>query len=568
LPILQHALNQIWNVADDGKQELDLIHLAKVGGLSPKMLSIEDRKEFDIWFQKLPEYKRQLLAKPSLSNILNAHANELMEFAADNYKVQTGENIDKEKVTAIIETAFKALTRTDEGRAVRRRTTLVEIANLHTTDKIEVEKVDAVLNIFRIQGNTFLKPFIGEQGENAKLNKQTILDITHESLIRNWDLLKRWAVEENENYNTWKEVEKQLNRWRENKFSKNYLLAKGPLSIFKEWHERFKPNNYWIERYENEGNNSAKDGHSKIALLDDFIKKSSRNLKRKTTTIVISVSTAFLLLGLLTYYSLKTSQRSLEHMEWAIKEEAIAKNANAEAELQKELALKAKHEADSLKAIAQLKEKKAIFDLDSTLSNAAMVVSPSKMNVLYIGVENPIDIAVSGVSPDKLVVSASQGCEIKEVKGYPGRYIATCKAGINSVDISCLVKDGKRIIPMRGAFRCRVKPLPDPFAKVGGQSDNGKIGKGLLLSSGGVAAVFNNLDFDVHITVSSFTVTTKDSTTFYSEFTNFGPLFSEGQLKLMKKTENNDKVIIEDIKVKMPDGTTRTLPPIVLTVNG
>ncbi|TAL41380.1 MAG: ATP-binding protein, partial [Chitinophagaceae bacterium] len=34
LPILQHALNQIWHAADNGKEEMDLIHYAMVGGMS------------------------------------------------------------------------------------------------------------------------------------------------------------------------------------------------------------------------------------------------------------------------------------------------------------------------------------------------------------------------------------------------------------------------------------------------------------------------------------------------------------------------------------------------------
>ena len=33
LPILQHALNQVWHAADNGKEEMDLIHYAMVGGM-------------------------------------------------------------------------------------------------------------------------------------------------------------------------------------------------------------------------------------------------------------------------------------------------------------------------------------------------------------------------------------------------------------------------------------------------------------------------------------------------------------------------------------------------------
>jgi hypothetical protein len=250
LPILQHALNQIWKAANDGAEELELIHLAMVGGISAKMLSSEDRNVFQQWFETLPDFKKQLLESPSLSNVLNAHANELLEYAVAYYEAKTGKNISKVEVCEIIETAFKALTYTDNGRAVRRRTTLKEIINLHTKSKIDITKAEGVLRIFRLQGNTFLKPFIGEIDGDENLDENTILDITHESLIRNWDLLKKWADEENENYTTWIEVENQLKRWKENKYSNNYLLASGPLSIYKKWHENFMPNDYWFLRYD------------------------------------------------------------------------------------------------------------------------------------------------------------------------------------------------------------------------------------------------------------------------------------------------------------------------------
>jgi hypothetical protein len=132
--------------------------------------------------------------------------------------------------------------------------------------------------------------------------------------------------------------------------------------------------------------------------------------------------------------------------------------------------------------------------------------------------------------------------------------------------LSCSVKNGNRIVPINGKYIFRVKYIPEPIAKVGGQVSNASITKGLLLASNGVASVMVNFDFDIKVMVNSFTVTTQDSTTFYSATTNQGPLFSNSQLNLLKKLQENDKVIIEDIKVNMPDGTTRTLAPLVLTI--
>lgn len=352
LPILQHALNQIWKVADDGLQEMDLIHLAMVGGLSPKNLLPEERDRFKNWFENIPSYKKELLAHPSLSNVLNVHANELMIFAADHYYVLNNKSISSKSVTAIIETSFKALTRIDAGRAVRRRSTPSEIINLHRSEKISVEELNSVLSIFRLQGNTFIQPFISETGENKLITEHTILDITHESLIRNWTLLKNWAIEENENYNTWKEVEKQLKRWKDHTFSSQYLLAVGPLSIYKEWYEIFKPNKYWLLKYD-EGVDEIvikeKKAHENIELLDTFLRKSDAALKRKKRLVIGFTALAFIVLGSMAYWAFTQYIRSESFLQLSHIQTVNAINEKAKAEKQSEIALMAKKEAEESK---------------------------------------------------------------------------------------------------------------------------------------------------------------------------------------------------------------------------
>ena len=46
LPILQHALNQIWHAADNGKEEMDLVHYAMVGGMAVNELPDEHVERF------------------------------------------------------------------------------------------------------------------------------------------------------------------------------------------------------------------------------------------------------------------------------------------------------------------------------------------------------------------------------------------------------------------------------------------------------------------------------------------------------------------------------------------
>lgn len=281
LPILQHALNHVWKMANNGEEVMDLLHLAKVGGLSPKMLNVSDKQIFDDWCATLPAYKLQLLEKPSLSNVLNAHANELYLTAHHIYQEKFGEQISEEQSKKIIKGVFQCLTKIDASRAVRNRMTLQEITHIINDEKIKVEKVDQLLQIYRIQGNTFLQPFIGEQGENSKLEAHTVLDITHESLIRNWTQLTDWANEEYENLQNFLDFDKQLQRWINADYSSGYLLPIGPLTYFENWFEQLNPSKYWINRYEEfEGDKSNQLllAEKKVEQAQKFLEKSAKKL--------------------------------------------------------------------------------------------------------------------------------------------------------------------------------------------------------------------------------------------------------------------------------------------------
>lgn len=196
----------------------------------------------------------------------------------------------------------------------------------------------------------------------------------------------------------------------------------------------------------------------------------------------------------------------------------------------------------------------------------ALVVSPTKMNVLYIGVDNPVDISVPGYAPE-LVTPNISGGTISPDPAKKGSYIVRCPKESKEANISVSVKQGATNKPMQGGYKFRVKPLPDPVAKVGGKESGGVITKSLLLASGGVAAVMKGFDFDLKVTVASYSVALNVGGEFKSASAT-GYNFSPEVNTLLGKVKNNGRVIFEDIKVRMPDGTTRTLPPVTLKVNG
>ncbi|HMQ06373.1 MAG TPA: hypothetical protein PKC30_03680 [Saprospiraceae bacterium] len=279
LPILQHALNQIWHAANNGSEEMDLIHYAMVGGMSSDELPDGDVGKFNEWFIALPVEIKACYHEPSLQNVLDTHTNKLFEQAKDYYISKTGKEIPGEEVKAIIKNAFTCLTKIDQSRAVRNRMTLQEITNILGRPEFGAKEVGAVLNIFREPGNTFIRPFILDDAESLVLHENDVLDITHESLIRNWDYLEQWADEEFENYSTFQDFEQQLNRWVESGKSGGFLLPIGPLTYFETWFNNLNPNAWWIARYlPEELDQQKKLSKAKTILANsrEFLKRSAR----------------------------------------------------------------------------------------------------------------------------------------------------------------------------------------------------------------------------------------------------------------------------------------------------
>lgn len=111
----------------------------------------------------------------------------------------------------------------------------------------------------------------------------------------------------------------------------------------------------------------------------------------------------------------------------------------------------------------------------------------------------------------------------------------------------------------------RVKEVPDPVAKVGGQRD-GKIKKNLLLAAGGVDVEMENFDFDMKFIVQSFSMYTVIDGYAQDQSSRSGSFTGE-QLKMIRNLKRNQILVIEQIMVKGPDGSVRKLPSISFKID-
>lgn len=313
LPVLEHAMNEVWIQAGHGKEELDLIHYCMAGGMSSPELPPEDLQRFNAWFESLPPRFREAYQHPGLSQIIDTHANKLYFSAEEKYDQTHAKKITSADAQLIIKVTFTCLTKMDEGRAVRNRMTLQEITDILARPDLGTDVVGNVLNTFREPGNTFLRPYITDEPESHQLKPETVIDITHESLIRNWNLLTLWAKEEFDHLTVYEDFKKQLDRWLTSNKSSGFLLSIGPLTYFESWYDKLNPTAFWINRYLDPGlppSERMEVSQATIQQSKEFLKKSARKhlvtrvIVRNGATKVVSLLAAILIGVLCLYYYL------------------------------------------------------------------------------------------------------------------------------------------------------------------------------------------------------------------------------------------------------------------------
>ncbi len=190
LPLLQHALRRTWELwqQDGGQGAIDLEHYKAAG---------------------------------TLSDALSIHANEALE------------GVDREAAARI----FKCLTDTDSSyRRVRRPAALSELVAV--CGKAE-DDVRAILDRFAAEGRHFV--------HYDPTADDPLVDVSHESLIRQWEVLRTWVDEERESRDRYVEL---VTNARREEAGKVALLIDPELGSFLRWRENARPDARWAARYQ------------------------------------------------------------------------------------------------------------------------------------------------------------------------------------------------------------------------------------------------------------------------------------------------------------------------------
>jgi gliding motility-associated protein GldM len=209
------------------------------------------------------------------------------------------------------------------------------------------------------------------------------------------------------------------------------------------------------------------------------------------------------------------------------------------------------------------------FSSTYSVGEPNVVVSPTAMNVMYMGIPNPIDVSVPGVGADKIRISVVNGTytteKVKNSKGenFRGNWAVKPTALGQMVQIQVTsIENGKTI--NHGVREFRVKPLPKPEARFAGKT-TGSVAKNTAIAQAGVFAVLPDFDFDLVYNVTGFTVMYSDRLGDFEKSSTSSTLTAD-QKDLLSRLTRGKYLTIKDIKAVGPDNKQVDLNPVILKI--
>lgn len=196
-----------------------------------------------------------------------------------------------------------------------------------------------------------------------------------------------------------------------------------------------------------------------------------------------------------------------------------------------------------------------------TVAKPSAVVSPDKMNVFYIGVDNPVSVSAPGISADKIKVSMSGGT----ISGGNGKYnVRVTTPGTAKVSISAQVAPDK--VQTLSTTEFRIKRIPDPIAKFAGKS-SGTMPTVAIKAQNALFATLENFEFDAKFNITKFSLIIANPRSDAVVLSTNGNQLSPAMKTAISGINPGARIIFEPIIAVGPDGSPRQLAPVALTAN-
>jgi gliding motility-associated protein GldM len=195
--------------------------------------------------------------------------------------------------------------------------------------------------------------------------------------------------------------------------------------------------------------------------------------------------------------------------------------------------------------------------IEYTVGQSAASIALDKMNVLYIGVDNPVSISTTGGgTEEQQVVISGGGGNIRSLGG--GHYIAR----VNSVTDDCYITvstKGK----VAGKAQFRTRTIPRPIAVVGGYESGANVPAGAFKAQAGVGCGIKDFPFELKYAVTKFTLSADTDDGYIDDAPCTGNTWSADARRILTNLKPGKTVTIDDIYAVGPDGRTQHLPSLV-----
>jgi gliding motility-associated protein GldM len=183
------------------------------------------------------------------------------------------------------------------------------------------------------------------------------------------------------------------------------------------------------------------------------------------------------------------------------------------------------------------------------------VISATKMNVVYIGLDNPISVSVPGYSPEQVQVSCSSGGRLRPDK-QKGTYLLTVDGSNREIQITASVKDSKGQVKKMGLSPYRVRPIPKPTPMLGAIEASGPQSAGVLKSATFVYANLKDFAFEgVKFTPREYYLIFQPKKGEAKAYKGNGAAVTPEMRTALANVRTGDRVTLAQIKADGPAGT-------------
>jgi gliding motility-associated protein GldM len=193
----------------------------------------------------------------------------------------------------------------------------------------------------------------------------------------------------------------------------------------------------------------------------------------------------------------------------------------------------------------------------------AATISPSKMNVFYRGIDNPVEISVPGVSNNNIRVSMTNGNITQSGNEWLVRPTTLQNA---KIDVIAMI-DGREI-PM-GSKLFRVKDVPPPKASLGGIT-SGNVPREYFRTQTLLSASLEDFLFELEYQITGFDISIATGGGMTTTFSSNSENFTADQRNLLNGLRKGDRVIFENIRARIKGSNVVTnvpLSPTIFNVN-